>query len=65
MHVFANPVTYYVWILIDDKNFTAGPNSFYCICHKHKEKPVPTDPPPEEKTDESDKKHSRFGCVIF
>lgn len=47
--------------------FTSGPNSFYCICDKHKEKPVPVDTSPAEKTDESDKKNKSysFACVIL
>ena len=51
-------------LLADNKKFTSGPNSFYCICDRHKEKPVPVDTPLEEKTDESDKNKKSFACVI-
>ena len=54
----------FVCLLADNKKFTSGPNSFYCICDRHKEKPVPVDTPLEEKTDESDKNKKSFACVI-
>ena len=52
-------------VCTDNKKFTSGPNSFYCICDKHKEKSIPVDVPLEEKVDESEKKNKSFTCVIL
>ncbi|XP_065920478.1 uncharacterized protein [Dysidea avara] len=50
----------------ENKQFSSGPNSFYCVNDKHKEKPKPPSEelPETSKEQENNAKHS-FSCTIL